>query len=158
MVVIAKTPLAYRQDGKYRFELKEPFRVNVPALAGRTGSRQWIDFSVNVPGAVGEGSLNTWLWLHADGTLEIEDGYAWDGCSPAWKLAGKWWGTPTPEDTRMACLMHDALYQFLDRGMWTRAEADSIFFELMKQQGFRLAPIYYGAVRIFGGIHHAIFR
>lgn len=150
------TPLSYRQDGKYRFELTDDFEVNVPSFAGRAHSV--TGFGSNTPGAVGVGSFEAWLQIDQNGVLTLSQGYAWDGCSPAWKFAGKWWGTPTPEATRAACLVHDALYQFLDRNYWTRAEADAAFLALMQQSGFRLAPIYYGAVRIFGGLHHLLFR
>jgi len=149
MKVGSLTNLSYRQDGKYRFELTAPFRIIVPDWAGRIpiGLRTFKDQDDTIRAV-----------LHANGEFSIRSGYAWDGCSPALKL-GRWWmGTPTPPETRAACLVHDALYQFLDDAPWSRAEADAIFLALMKSGGFALAPVYYGAVRTLGGLHHFIFR
>jgi len=157
MKITTLTPLSYRQDGEYRFQLTAPFHVRVDAFAGRTYQDKQ-SFSTYTSSEAGEISSHPWLTLGVSGDLTVSSGYAWDGCSPAAKMFGQWLGTPTPPSVRAACLVHDALYQFLDQNYWTRAEADAAFLALMQQAGFRLAPIYYGAVRIFGGLHHLLFR
>lgn len=52
-----------------------------------------------------------------------------------------------------AAIVHDYLYQ---TGKVSRAEADEIFREIMKQDGvsFIVRNVMYAAVRIFGGSHY----
>ena len=157
MKITTFTPLSYRQDGEYRFQLTAPFHIQVDVFSGRIYQDKH-PFTTYTSGAIGEVASHTWLTLDSSGKLAITSGYAWDGCSPAARMFGLWMGTPTPPSVRAACLVHDALYQFLDQNYWTRAEADAVFLTLMQQAGFRPAPIYYGAVRIFGGLHHLLFR
>lgn len=100
------------------------------------------------------------LRLRRDGTLVIPAGYAWDGCTPkvvVWDLV---LGTPDGVvSTRtgrpkawQGSLVHDALYQFLPCGLpLTRAEADRIFLEILREDNFAPRWVYYVAVRIFGG-------
>lgn len=94
-------------------------------------------------------------------------GFSWDGCSPKFKLLGKYFGTwdgkvegkfynelnPIPEDkpeTYYASLVHDFIYQ--SKGTFTRKEADALFRELLKQQRFKYTNLYYFFVRMFGWI------
>lgn len=102
-------------------------------------------------------------------------GYAWDGCSVKWTWLDLYFGTPdgvvsplnvavVGEDgyftlerenkpkTWDASLVHDILYQFKgDHGV-SRATADLVFREMLEARGFKLARVYYGAVRLFGGL------
>jgi hypothetical protein len=84
-----------------------------------------------------------WLEIYENGTIVVSKGYAWDGTTLS----------PDFKSTYYASLLHDALYQFLNRGNpLSRKEIDCIFRDIMKRDGFKLAGLYYGAVRAFGGI------
>ena len=132
----------------YLYELEEPYFIHCPHLQG-------LEFQ------------NEWLSLH-NGVIEIAKGYAWDGCSPKWRIWGKvigiWDGsisaiTNKPK-TYYASLVHDALYQFAKQiaeqnGIKlkdVKTAADLTFFYVMKKHGFPLAKPYYIAVRILGGL------
>lgn len=80
--------------------------------------------------------------------------YAWDGCTPKKWFMGRWWGTPDPEPTRPASLLHDVLYQFMHHPEmpFSREEMDLMFLRVMRLGGFRWANTYYGAVTDFGGM------
>jgi catechol 2,3-dioxygenase-like lactoylglutathione lyase family enzyme len=61
--------------------------------------------------------------------------------------------------TYFASLVHDALYQFRSDGLpLSRAQADRCFLFLMRESGFLLAPVYWAAVRVLGGLVHAATR
>lgn len=79
---------------------------------------------------------NRHVRLTPDGVLTIHQGYGWDGCTLA---------PDTP-----ACLLHDALYQFLVPYPFSRAQADRFFYDQMRADGFPLAGLYFVAVRCFG--------
>ena len=107
------------------------------------------------------------LELRPGGTIHVLPGYAWDGCSPKFAFLDVAWGTPdgvpnhstTKPKAYYASLVHDALYQFLDDDLpLSRAQADRIFYDILVKHDFYLAGFYYRAVRIFGGIAHAITR
>lgn len=86
--------------------------------------------------------------------------YAWDGCSPKFLILGLAMGTPdgavNPKTgkpiTYYASMAHDVLYQFRKqlKGTVTRKQADRVFLELLRKDGFELAEVYYRAVRLFG--------
>jgi len=90
----------------------------------------------------------------------IPSGYAWDGCSPSTTILDLFWmGTPdgvvyyktgVPK-TYHASLVHDALCQFCkNKNMpFSRRVIDGIFYRMLKEVDFKLARIYYIAVRIF---------
>jgi hypothetical protein len=86
-----------------------------------------------------------------DGWLIIRAGYAWNGCSPKWKLLWFVCGTPDPECTRLASLVHDLLYQFLlcPGFPFTRQECDYVFWDLMGDWWLR--GTYHHAVNKLGG-------
>lgn len=84
----------------WRYRLDTPFEPIAPELLG-------IDFK------------NEWITIrHA--RIRIAAGYAWDGCSPAWRLPGGIWlgvpdgplGTDGRPVSWRATLVHDALCQF----------------------------------------------
>lgn len=84
-------------------------------------------------------------------------GYAWDGCTPKFRLSnimiGTWDGPilfyeKVPQ-TYYASLAHDILCQYLGKHSVTREQADKLFYELMKEKKFFLAPLYFIAVRFF---------
>lgn len=100
-----------------------------------------------------------WLSIGIDGTITIESGYAWDGCSPKWQLGWLQFGTPdgAPNPatgypyTYAASCIHDALCQFADAPYmpYTREQIDQIFRERLVAEGFPAARLYYRAVRLY---------
>lgn len=90
--------------------------------------------------------------------LTVYKDYAWDGCSPKIKtrnsIFGIWDGfyhakTKKPK-AYWASMVHDFLYQYLTEHNISRKEADKIFYYLLKESNFWLAPLYYLAVRALG--------
>jgi len=107
------------------------------------------------------------LVLEPGGTITVTRGYAWNGCSPKFRLLDLLVGTPEgvvnartgQRKTYYASLVHDALYQFLGDGLpLARKQADLVFLFLMRESGFRLAPVYWLFVRAFGGLVHLATR
>lgn len=100
-----------------------------------------------------------WLSIDDEGVITIEQGYAWDGCSPKWSLFGRIIGTPdgSPSPltgfprTYFASLVHDALCQFADDPAmpFTRAQIDQIFYDILQEDGWPAARLYYTAVRAY---------
>lgn len=100
-----------------------------------------------------------WLSIGLDGTITVEAGYAWDGCSPKWKwgwlLFGTPDGAPNPATaypyTYFASCLHDAMLQWEDdtHMPYSRAEIDRIFLERLLVEGFPAAWLYYRAVRFY---------
>ena len=108
-----------------------------------------------------------WLEILYSGTIKISAGYAWDGCSPKFKIGDLMLiGVPDgiPDEvtglpiTYYASLVHDALYQFLhDPKMpYTRAEIDEMFYDILLDAGFSHADLYYYVLRHLGGVFHFI--
>ena len=109
---------------------------------------------------------NVWFSLSKDGTVTVKGrhykGYAWDGCSPKIKIKDVYLGTlegvlnfDTGESkTYFASLIHDVFYQFSKDVKYFvgRKEVDSEFYAILKRDGFKLARLYYFAVRLFGWI------
>lgn len=97
--------------------------------------------------------------IQPDGTITIEPGYAWDGCSPKWRVGPYLLGTPNGAPnlntgypyTYFASCIHDALCQWEDdpNMPFTRQQIDKIFLERMQADGFTLAMLYYYAVRLY---------
>ena len=83
---------------------------------------------------------NEWVQI-CNGFVTVKRGYSWDGCTFA----------PDFKETYTASLIHDVLYQF---NIVDREKADLVFYEILKQNGFRFAKIYYFAVRLFGGLFY----
>ena len=130
--------LRYQYGGKYRFELLADLVVDIDlGLSGRhalcDGDKQWAS-------------------LDGD-RLTILKGYAFDGCSPAMRLFGKWHGTPTPRNAVAAAAVHDCLrgYLGLDCTDYTRAATDDVFYNMLRDAGFPLGGVYHGAVAGFLG-------
>jgi hypothetical protein len=110
--------------------------------------------------------VHEWFTLQPDGTITVKGtnrrGYSWDGCSPKWKLKEMYFGTPEAvlndstlqSKTYYASLIHDVFYQFSSevKRLVTRAQVDREFYAILKRDGFRLAGLYYLAVRGFGWI------
>lgn len=123
----------------WRYKLNSPFRHQSPQLAG-------IFFA------------NEWVSIH-DGTIEIATDYAWDGCSPAWRVFGVWLGTPDGPlmadgrpQTYYASLVHDVLCQFSRHIPIKKAATVELFGQMLLDAGFAAwrANLYAKAVDVFG--------
>lgn len=100
-----------------------------------------------------------WLVLN-NNVSTVRKGYAWDGCSPKFRLFGKWQGTPDYIGTRLGSLFHDATCQFIHCQCHplTKHQCDELFGEIMKSEGFPLWQTYMGAVMTFGGCYSLLGR
>jgi hypothetical protein len=110
---------------------------------------------------------NEWLKLSNDGTVTVKgthhNGYAWDGCSPKLKIKDIYVGTfegvlnfsTGLSKTYYASLIHDVFYQFSreTKILVRRKEVDREFYIILKNNDFRLAKLYYIAVRLFGWLY-----
>ena len=127
---------------------------------------EYKDFVVHDTGFKGKSFNKDFLLIEADGTITIrcsfkDTGYAWDGCSPKWNWIDITWGTPdgrldwntVKPITYYASMVHDVLYQYKREHDITRKQTDQLFRELLKKEKFKLATIYYWAVRVFGGFY-----
>lgn len=101
------------------------------------------------------------LILEREGRITITRGYAWNGCSPKLLVLDLLFGTPEGAvharterpKTYYASMVHDALYQFLPKGLpLTRRQADAIFLRLLRESDFSPAVVYWLAVRLFGSL------
>lgn len=129
---------------KYRFRLAEDLRLSFPEFD--FGRHRFVD-------------QDGTEWLSLQGhALSIRKGYEWDGSSPKLTRIGPvWLGTPDFKETLVASLVHDALYQFINVPCFplNRKQCDEIFLHTMVNSGFKLACVYYRAVRMLGGIFAA---
>ena len=107
------------------------------------------------------------LEIAPNGDARVLAGYAWDGCTPKYAVLDLLIGTPDgiPSEitrkpkTYYASLLHDALYQFLDADLpLSRRQADQVFLEILTRDRFAPRPIYYVAVRVFGGMFRRFTR
>lgn len=126
----------------WRYALSAPLRHHAPELRGKS-------------------FRNEWLQIHPDGWLQVAARYAWDGCSPAWRVPGTglWLGTPDgllmadgrPQAFYASCV-HDAFCQFSRDIPLRRGEVSAIFRHMLLEAGFSRirASIYYHAVQTFG--------
>ncbi len=101
-----------------------------------------------------------WLRIDADGLVTILKDYAWNGASPKFSLLDlAVVGTPDgiidiescKPRTYFATLVHDALYQYYPWHRISRQAIDELFLAMLKEKRFKLARLYYVAVRLFGG-------
>ncbi len=102
-----------------------------------------------------------WLTINKKGIITVKKKYAWNGCTPKFNfldLAAI--GTPDgiinietmKPKTYYASLIHDVLYQYYGYHGINRKNIDLLFLEIMRENKFMLALIYFCAVRVFGGI------
>ena len=86
--------------------------------------------------------------------IYIEEGYAWNGCSPKrWVWPFGWMGTPDFKCTLLASLCHDVGYQFsrTDHFPLNKSDVDSLFYDTIYMAGEPdIAAVYHGAVCKFG--------
>ena len=115
---------------------------------------------------IGREFENEWFKLAPDGAIIIKGinrkGYAWDGCSPKFKVKDIYIGIPEAvlnfdtgqSKTYYASLIHDVFYQFSKeiRSFIKRKEVDREFLHILKRDNFRFATLYYFSVRMLGWI------
>jgi hypothetical protein len=98
----------------------------------------------------------TWA-RHDKFGLYVEEGYAWNGCSPKrWYPLVGWVGTPDFKCTLLASLCHDVHYQFArtEHFPMHRSEVDGLFRDtIAAHDEDDIASIYHAAVRRFGHWH-----
>jgi hypothetical protein len=149
--MITHSAIRYDFERKYRFKLRETAVFYLDERFKPVPNRMIFSDSQG----------NEWLDIEGR-TYRVKAGYAWNGCSP--RPLGKygcWWlGTPDFPASIMASLAHDAGYQFLDDAgfPYSRGDIDRLFLGVMQAGGFPLARVYWGAVRVFGGIDRMITR
>lgn len=132
MKVTILNPISYTKHPKYDYVLTHDLRVRVDKYLG---SHDFQDEFGRV-------------WVEVRGyTITIKAGYAWDGASMA----------PDFESVIAASCVHDAGCQFLKVTCFplSKGEVDGIFLQMMPRK-FRLRWIYWGAVRVFGGVYAAL--
>jgi len=109
---------------------------------------------------------NEWFKLEKNGIVTVKGtrykGYAWDGCSPKFKIKDVYIGTleavlnfdTGQSKTYYASLIHDVFYQFSKevRLFIERKEVDREFYLILKRDGFWFAKLYYLAVRALGWV------
>ncbi len=138
MIVQPKT----ETGGKYRFTLLEDYTIKLD-----TGWSGRHDFYAG-------GELRARL---RDDVLTVAAEYAFDGCSPAFRIMGKWIGTPTPKNAIAAALVHDVLRQFLSLECvpYSRRDTDAAFYNVLRDSGFWGRDVYHGAVNSWIGSLYA---
>lgn len=115
---------------------------------------------------------NDWVDIRHH-SIMIQPGYAWDGCSPAWRLPGGiWLGTPDGPlmadgrpQTFYASLVHDALCQWAEEIPIPRSATVALFGEMLREAGFppwrvwlyawavaRLGPQFFGGDQLVESI------
>lgn len=86
--------------------------------------------------------------------LYVEEGYAWNGCTPKrWYPLLGWCGTPDFHCTRLASLCHDVGYQFsrTEHFPLHKSDVDSLFRETIAMHGDEdIAAVYHAAVVKYG--------
>lgn len=107
-------------------------------------------------------SEDGYLEIQSNGKIlifgSVDNGYAWDGCTPKWELLDFTLGTPDGRFdyltqkpmTYYASMIHDILYQYKSEIPISRKVADQLFLKILKEADFMWARPYYVFVRIFG--------
>lgn len=137
-------------------------RMPVTSLPPRAAPPPWryelqSDFTHQSPHLAGIVFCNDWVLIDG-GRMLIRAGYAWNGCDPALRLAGRLWlGTPDGllladgwRQTGRASLVHDAFCQFKHEISITNAATVSLFADMLRADGWPLWRLYAAAVVRFG--------
>lgn len=115
---------------KWPCRLSRDWSIQIDRLKGRVTAPYYFRTQAIAKADSAQGERCTeWLKLDADGGVTIRMGYGTDGCS----------AVPDFPNALPGCVLHDALRQAttLDPDCpWTRGEADVIFREVMRANGF----------------------
>lgn len=102
-------------------------------------------------------------------SITVKKGFKWDGCSPKFRVGDFLIGTPDGKYiehrfdqgesnfkpmTWRASMLHDALYEYKGQHKLSRRTVDLIFLCILEEAGFKLAKLYWLAVRLFGWIYN----
>lgn len=90
----------------------------------------------------------------------IQEGYAWDGCTPKKEIAHLLLGVPDGAINRStgkpytyyASMFHDAICQYKATVPFSRLEADIIFEIMLTQANFKWARLYGAAVKNYARV------
>jgi len=94
-----------------------------------------------------------------DGVMTIYAGYAWDGCSPSYKVMGLWFGVPDGANNQQglpkayhASLVHDFLCQYSSDILIDKLSTVKLFRQMLIEGGFSsfMADVYATGVCLFG--------
>ena len=96
--------------------------------------------------------------LKEDGAIIIERGYSWNGCTPKYDVFGVVLGAPEGiinkrgyPTTYFPSCVHDVFYQISKKvELLPRSLVDRLFYNMLRDEKFQLAWLYYLLVRIFG--------
>ncbi len=128
-----QSALRYTEGGRYRFTLDADLIV---------------DLRLHLRGFhVLQDRGRTFAVLDDD-QLTIRKGFAFDGCSPAFRIAGRWFGVPTPPSAVAAAATHDCLrgYLRLPCLCYSIGDTDDVFHSILEEQGCKLGDLYHAAV------------
>lgn len=132
---------------KYKLESDVAVTVSAPDITGAyayrrgTYEHKWFNLHFGIDFIV----------------ITVKKNYAWDGCTPKFKMGGKIFGvwdgffnhnTKQP-DTYYASLVHDVLLQFIGEHPISRKHCDEIFLWIMQRDAFPFAWVYYAFVRLW---------
>ncbi len=99
--------------------------------------------------------------------IVIQEGFAYDGCTPKFKLGkrivGVWDGFYIQHEDegeiyqacKYASLVHDFLYQIKQANVdcsLTYSEIDNLFYQMLVEEDFGFAGLYFLAVRCYSSI------
>lgn len=120
----------------YLYKLDRNYIADIPALEGVDYRNHWVSI--------------------VGGTIKINKGYAWDGCSPKINVLGLF-NIGVPDGalrcgkpfTYHASLVHDVLCQFSDIPI-TKAQSVAAFNHELTNVKFPLTRLYVFAVNKFG--------
>lgn len=94
-----------------------------------------------------------------DDMIIVRRHYAWEGCLFRFRWLDLYWSLlpdGVDDKTTRASMIHSALYRFRKEvyqcGV-TRKMADRIFYDLMLQENFKLAKLYFIIARSLGWIY-----
>lgn len=118
------------------------------------------DYTEKTP-LVGYDFENHIFKITPDGTITVRAGYAWNYCSPQFRIfgvrVGAWNGDINPDtgkvQTYAASLLHDVLYDTQPAHGITRIECDRLFLQIARRDRFPIGKIYFMLMRVFGAIY-----
>lgn len=110
------------------------------------------DYTYQHPALAGIQFRNGWCAI-SDSRLTVAAGYAWDGCSPKWDLAGlAVVGVPDGRQhlgrpiTYYPSLVHDVFCQFRNEIKITKQQTIQILSDMLKERKFGARWLYVTAV------------
>jgi len=110
---------------------------------------------------------NEWCSIE-NGLMTVFEGYSWDGCSPKWRMFGRWVGAWDGRQRRglRGSVFHDPIYQFMEdiarqnnvSADRIRLIADEVALQVWRKDKFQMRRAYYPIVRMVGGAYHNLMK